>query len=126
MIKANRVIVALDLPTADQAIDMAQRIAPVFPFFKIGIRLFTQAGPPFIRTLLQHGNVFLDLKFHDIPSVVADAVVQASELGVSLLTIHASGGTEMMQLCADRVRNLPKKPRLLAVTVLTSFNDLSE
>jgi len=126
MTNRNRVIVALDLPTADQAIAMAQRIAPVFPFFKVGIRLFTQAGPPLIRTLVQHGNVFLDLKFHDIPSVVADAVEQASDLGVSLLTIHASGGTEMMQLCADRVRSLQKKPRLLGVTVLTSFNDLSE
>jgi orotidine-5'-phosphate decarboxylase len=126
MNKSGRVIVALDLPTADHAIQMAQRIAPVFPFFKVGIRLFTQAGPPLIRTLVQHGNLFLDLKYHDIPSVVADAVEQASDLGVSLLTIHASGGREMMQLSAERVQKLSKKPRLLAVTVLTSLNDLNE
>lgn len=122
----SQVIVALDLETADQAVELARRIAPVFPFFKIGIKLFTQAGPPLVREILRQGRVFLDLKFYDIPSVVADAVQQAALLGVSLVTLHASGGSEMMKLCAERIRTLPNRPKLLGVTVLTSFNDLTE
>ena len=120
------VIVALDLETADRAVETAKKLAPVFPFFKIGIKLFTQAGPALVKEVLSHGKVFLDLKFYDIPSVVADAVAQAAGLGVSLLTIHASGGSEMMRLCAERVRGLANQPKLLGVTVLTSFKDLNE
>lgn len=122
----DRVIVALDLPSADEAVKMAQRIAPVFPYFKIGIKLFTQAGPALVREVLKSGKVFLDLKFYDIPTVVADAVVQAAQLGVSLLTLHASGGTEMMKLCREKAAGLEQRPQLLGVTVLTSFSDLSE
>lgn len=126
MTNNDKVIVALDLPTAEDAVQMARRIAPVFPYFKIGIRLFTQAGPQLVREVLKHGKVFLDLKFFDIPTVVADAVVQASNLGVSLLTLHASGGAEMMGLCREKTAKLPDRPRLLGVTVLTSMADLSE
>lgn len=126
MNNTSKVIVALDLETAEQAVETAKRIAPVFPFFKIGIKLFTQAGPSLVREVLRHGRVFLDLKFYDIPTVVADAVSQAAQLGVSLITLHASGGSEMMRLCAERIRSLPDRPRLLGVTVLTSFSDLSE
>ncbi len=122
----SKVIVALDLETAAEAVAMAQRIAPVFPFFKIGIKLFTQSGPSLVREVLRHGKVFLDLKFYDIPTIVADAVEQAGRLGVSLLTLHASGGSEMMRLCADRKQKLENPPLLLGVTVLTSFADLSE
>jgi len=120
------VIVALDLETAEKAIDTAKKLAPVFQYFKIGIKLFTQAGPGLVKDVLRYGKVFLDLKFYDIPSIVADAVVQAAGLGVSLLTIHSSGGSEMMKLCAERVRGLANRPRLLGVTVLTSFKDLNE
>jgi orotidine-5'-phosphate decarboxylase len=117
------VIVALDLASAEEAIAMAKRIAPIFPYFKIGIKLFTQAGPALVREALQYGKVFLDLKFYDIPTVVADAAFQAARLGVSLLTLHASGGVEMMKLCRERIAGLERKTRLLGVTVLT---DLSE
>jgi orotidine-5'-phosphate decarboxylase len=122
----DKVIVALDTETAAEAVEIAQKISPIFPFFKIGIKLFTQAGPDFVREILRHGKVFLDLKFYDIPTVVADAVQQAGQLGVSLLTLHASGGTEMMRLCVDRKQKLENPPLLLGVTVLTSFADLSE
>ena len=126
MSNSERVIVALDLLSADEAVNMARHIAPVFPFFKIGIRLFTQAGPSLVQEILKSGKVFLDLKFYDIPSVVADAVLQAAQLGVSFLTLHASGGTEMMALCREKTAALKHRPRLLGVTVLTSFADLSE
>jgi orotidine-5'-phosphate decarboxylase len=119
-----KIIVALDLPTAEQAVKMAEKISPVFPFFKIGIRLFTQAGPDLIKQVLRSGKVFLDLKFYDIPTIVAEAAVQAAQIGVSLLTLHASGGSEMMRLAADKVSAFPV--RLLGVTVLTSFNNLEE
>lgn len=122
----SEVIVALDLETGQQAVEVARRVSPVFPFFKIGIKLFTQCGPALVRDVREHGRVFLDLKFHDIPSVVADAVFQASQLGVSLLTLHASGGPEMMRACAEKVAPLAERPRLLAVTVLTSISSLSE
>jgi orotidine-5'-phosphate decarboxylase len=120
----DRVIVALDLDRVDDAVLLAKKVAPVFPFFKIGIKLFTQAGPAFVKEILQHGKVFLDLKFYDIPSVVADAVFQAGQLGVSMLTLHASGGSEMMRLCAEKKQKLETPPILLGVTVLTSFSDL--
>ena len=124
MSKRDRVIVALDLETASEAVSMAKKIAPVFPFFKIGIKLFTQAGPSLVREVLRHGKVFLDLKFYDIPTVVADAVFQAGQLGVSLLTLHASGGSEMMRRCVEQKSKLEHPPLLLGVTVLTSFADL--
>jgi orotidine-5'-phosphate decarboxylase len=122
----SRVIVALDLESGDAAVDLARRVSPVFPFFKIGIRLFTQCGPALVRDIREHGHVFLDLKFHDIPSVVSDAVFQASRLGVSLLTVHASGGVEMMRNCMEKVAGLADRPRLLAVTVLTSISSLAD
>lgn len=124
MSKKDSVIVALDLKTAAEAVSMAKKIAPVFPFFKIGIKLFTQAGPSLVREVLGHGKVFLDLKFYDIPTVVADAVFQAGQLGVSLLTLHASGGSEMMHRCVEQKSKLENPPLLLGVTVLTSFADL--
>jgi orotidine-5'-phosphate decarboxylase len=126
MSNRNKVIVALDLDSAEDAIVMAKKIAPVFPFFKIGIKLFTQAGPSLVKEVLRYGKVFLDLKFYDIPTIVADAVQQAEDLGVSLLTVHASGGSAMMRLSVDRIRQSENPPLLLGVTVLTSFSDLTE
>jgi len=124
MNNSERVIVALDLPTANDALKAAEEIAPVFPFFKIGIRLFTQAGPDLVKQVRRFGDVFLDLKFYDIPTIVAEAAGQAVALGVSLLTLHASGGTEMMKMCVEKVSG--RSLRLLGVTVLTSFQDLHE
>lgn len=122
----DKIIVALDLPTAEQAIETARRIASVFPYFKIGSKLFTQSGPQLVREVLKHGKVFLDLKYFDIPTVVADAVLQAAHLGVSMLTMHASGGTEMMRMSREKIAGLNDRPKLLGVTVLTSMSDLSE
>lgn len=124
MNNTEKVIIALDLPSADEAVKMAEALAPVFPFFKIGIRLFTQAGPELVKQVRRYGKVFLDLKFYDIPTIVAEAVEQAAKLDVSLLTLHASGGTEMMKMCMQKVAG--RSTRLLGVTVLTSFHDLGE
>ena len=121
-----RIIVALDLDEPQQALSFASSIAPVFPFFKIGMKLFTKGGPDFVRSVLGHGRVFLDLKFYDIPTIVAEAVANAAQLGVSLLTVHASGGSEMLKLCMQKLQPFAGSCRLLAVTVLTSFDSLQE
>lgn len=121
-----RVIIALDLDSSDLAIVLARRIAPIFPFFKIGIKLFTQAGPQFVQEVLRYGKVFLDLKFHDIPTIVSEAVLQAAHLGVSMVTLHASGGSDMMGLSRERIKHLEHRPLLLGVTVLTSTESLQE
>ena len=126
MINKERVIVALDLDHPDQAVALARSVAPIFPFFKIGMKLFTKAGPDLVREVLNHGHVFLDLKFYDIPTVVAEAVSNAAKMGVSLLTVHASGGSEMLRLCMDKLQSSGTSCRLLAVTVLTSFDSLKE
>lgn len=126
MNRKSQVIVALDLESASDAVHMARLIAPIFPFFKIGSRLFTQAGPALVLDVREHGRVFLDLKFHDIPTVVAEAVVNAAGLGVSLMTLHTLGGSEMMKLCAEKIARVENPPALLGVTVLTSLSGLSE
>jgi orotidine-5'-phosphate decarboxylase len=126
MNRKDQVIVALDVESGSDAVRIAKTISPIFPFFKIGSRLFTQAGPALVSDVRGYGRVFLDLKFHDIPTVVADAVINAAKLGVSLITLHTSGGSEMMKLCADKVGRLENRPALLGVTVLTSFSSLNE
>jgi orotidine-5'-phosphate decarboxylase len=126
MKNSEKVIVALDTDTASDAVQMAKQIAPVFPFFKIGSRLFTQAGPSLVRDVREFGRVFLDLKFHDIPTVVAEAALNAAELGVSLLTLHTSGGSEMMKQTKQQLEHLRRRPAILGVTVLTSLSNLSE
>ncbi len=122
----DRIIVALDLDQPDDAIHLARILSPVFPFFKVGMKLFTRAGPEFVKEILKHGRVFLDLKFYDIPTIVSEAVSQAAALGVSLLTVHASGGSTMMNLCMEKLRPYNGACRLLGVTVLTSFDSLAE
>jgi orotidine-5'-phosphate decarboxylase len=122
----DRIIVALDLDDAENALRVAKSVAPVFPFFKIGMKLFTREGPDFVREVMKNGQVFLDLKFYDIPTVVAEAVSNAAQLGVSLLTVHASGGTAMLKHCMDKLKSSNTSCRLLAVTVLTSFDSLQE
>ncbi|BAE74689.1 Orotidine 5'-phosphate decarboxylase [Sodalis glossinidius str. 'morsitans'] len=119
------VIVALDYADARQALAFADRVAPSQCRLKIGKEMFTQAGPALVRDLQQRGfEVFLDLKFHDIPNTVAKAVSAAAELGVWMVNVHASGGERMM--AAAREALVPfgaDAPVLIAVTVLTSMND---
>src|SRR5262245_41538291 len=129
----NPIIVALDVPTIDQALALAEQVAPVAGAFKIGSELFTAAGPDIVRQIRDTGAaVFLDLKFHDIPNTVAGAVASATRLGVHMLTLHASGGAAMMkaaeQSALQTARQLGQPaPLVLGVTVLTSVgnNELS-
>lgn len=124
----NPILVALDLPNAEQALKLAEQLAPVTGGFKIGSELFTSAGPDIVRRIRGMGApVFLDLKFHDIPNTVAKAVAAAVQLDVQMLTVHASGGVEMLkaaeQVAQEGAWRLGHSPPLvLAVTVLTSLN----
>jgi orotidine-5'-phosphate decarboxylase len=114
------IIIALDLPSAEAALDIVDELGDAATFYKVGSPLFTLAGPGFVRELRARGkDVFLDLKYHDIPSTVAGAVESAARLDVRLLTLHASGGTAMMRAAADAAG--ADGPRLLGVTILTSF-----
>jgi len=124
----NPIIAALDLPTAEQALKLAQEIAPAVGAFKIGSELFTIAGPDVVRRVRETGAaVFLDLKFHDIPNTVAKAVASAIKLDVQMLTVHAGGGTEMLQAAEKAAQDAAWKmgrtpPLVLGVTVLTSLD----
>jgi orotidine-5'-phosphate decarboxylase len=124
----NPIIVALDVPTAEAALRLVEQLAPVAGGFKIGSELFTGAGPDMVRRIRGLGApVFLDLKFHDIPNTVAKAVAAAVRLDVQMLTVHASGGMEMLkaaeQAALESARQLGYAPPLvLAVTVLTSLD----
>lgn len=124
----NPIIVALDVPHPDAALQLARRLAPVVGAFKVGKELFVSAGPDIVRRIREAGgSVFLDLKFHDIPNTVAKAVEAAVRLDVQMLTIHTSGGLAMMQ-AAQRaaeeaaLRTGKTQPLVLGVTVLTSLN----
>jgi orotidine-5'-phosphate decarboxylase len=113
----SKLIVALDVDTFQEAAALIQVTRDVVDVFKVGSQLFTRVGPRILALLHEQGKeCFLDLKFHDIPSVVANAVAAAAALKVSLLTVHACGGAEMLQAAAA----VPNRPRLLGVTVLTS------
>ncbi len=122
----NPIIAALDVPTAEQALKLAEQIAPAVGAFKIGKELFVAAGPDIVRRVRATGaSVFLDLKFHDIPNTVAKAVASAIRLDVQMLTIHASGGGEMMRAAEKSAQETAKSlrfqaPLVLGVTVLTS------
>lgn len=118
-----KIIVALDYQDASSALDLVQRLDPALCRLKVGKELFTAAGPQLIDELHKHNfSVFLDLKFHDIPNTVAKACLAASNLGVWMLNVHASGGVEMMKAASEAVRSSQSKPLLIAVTVLTSMN----
>ena len=116
-------IVALDFGSADDALALALRLGDSCRFYKVGSELFTAAGPSVVRALLDEGaDVFLDLKFHDIPNTVAGAVRSAAALGVKLLTVHASGGAAMLRAAQEAASAAGGQCNLLAVTVLTSFD----
>lgn len=117
-----RLIVALDYPAAAPALALAERLDPRLTRLKVGKELFVAAGPELVRSLTTRGfQVFLDLKFHDIPNTVAAACRAAARLGVWMLNVHASGGLKMMQAARAALEGLPTRPRLIAVTVLTSL-----
>ncbi|AVM67844.1 orotidine-5'-phosphate decarboxylase [Lachnospiraceae bacterium oral taxon 500] len=121
-INAKDVIVALDFPSAQQALAFTEKFdQPIF--VKIGMELFYAAGPSIVETIKQQGHkVFLDLKFHDIPNTVAGATKSCLNLGADIMNLHAGGGSKMMQAAAEAVKEYPaaNKPLLIAVTQLTS------
>jgi orotidine-5'-phosphate decarboxylase len=118
----DRLIVALDYPTANQALQLVDSLEQTCQWFKVGMELFYGAGNQIVEQLRNRGfNVFLDLKLHDIPNTVASAIHSVTQVGASLLTIHAGGGAAMMSAAA-RAAEAPSAPRLLAVTVLTSMD----
>jgi orotidine-5'-phosphate decarboxylase len=120
----DRLIVALDVPGASQARQIVQTLGEAATTYKIGKQLFTAEGPQVVRDLVSSGRkVFLDLKFHDIPNTVAEAVKAAAALGVSMLNVHASGGSKMLKAAVEAARQSATKPLVLAVTVLTSLSD---
>jgi orotidine-5'-phosphate decarboxylase len=117
----DKLILALDLDRPEEALELVRLLRPHLSLFKVGSQLFTREGPGFIEDLRAEGvNVFLDLKFHDIPQTVAHAVRSAAALGVRYVTIHASGGLEMMQAAQAAASG---GTEILAVTVLTSLED---
>lgn len=118
------IVVALDYPTMAQSIDMAKRLDPNQCRVKVGKELFTTAGPVILDELHKLGfDIFLDLKFHDIPNTVANAVSAAAKAGVWMVNIHASGGRRMMETSANALQQLSNnKTLLIAVTVLTSMD----
>ena len=116
------IVVALDYPTPAQAIEMAKQLDPSKCRVKVGKELFTASGPAILEQLHKlNFDVFLDLKFHDIPNTCAGAVAVAAELGVWMVNVHASGGERMMNAAAEAIANKNNKPILIAVTVLTSM-----
>lgn len=123
------VIVALDFPRAADALALADRLSPAECRLKIGKELFTAEGPSIVRAVQERGfELFLDLKFHDIPNTVAAAVATAADLGVWMVNVHACGGSRMMRAARERLQQGGYATRLIAVTVLTSMerSDLAE
>ena len=125
----DRLIFALDVESLNEAEDWVCRLKDYAGVFKVGKELFTRCGPEVVEKILNYGSkVFLDLKFHDIPTTAAKAGIQAAKLGVSIFNVHAFGGREMMTKVADEVKNVCvkdniKKPLIMAVTILTSLGE---
>jgi orotidine-5'-phosphate decarboxylase len=117
-----QLIVALDVSSATEARKLVSLLGGTVDIYKVGMQLYTAEGPAMVRDLIASGKrVFLDLKYHDIPSTVAAAVHEAAALAVSLLTVHASGGTQMLRAAVESARGSGTK--ILAVTVLTSMEE---
>lgn len=126
---STKIIVALDYADAASALALVERLDPALCRLKVGKELFTVAGPELVRTLVaRRFEVFLDLKFHDIPNTVAAACRAAAGLGVWMMNVHATGGRRMMTAAQEALADLPRRPLLIAVTVLTSMSaeDLTE
>lgn len=120
-----KIIVALDFPSQNPALALADRLDPAKCRLKVGKELFTRSGPDLVKALQSRGfDIFLDLKFHDIPHTTSAAVAAAAELGVWMVNVHASGGEKMMVACRERLESFGNdRPLLIAVTVLTSMSD---
>lgn len=120
-----RIIVALDFPSEQPALALADSLDPLKCRLKVGKELFTRSGPSLVRALQDRGfEVFLDLKFHDIPNTTSAAVAAAADLGVWMVNVHASGGEAMMTACRRRLDSYgDQRPLLIAVTVLTSMTE---
>lgn len=117
-----KIIVALDYPAAAPALELVARLEPSLCRLKVGKELFTRAGPQLVETLQQRGfEVFLDLKFHDIPNTTAHACKVAASLGVWMVNVHALGGRKMMETAREALEHVTHRPTLIAVTVLTSM-----
>lgn len=124
-----RIIVALDTPSSAEALLLAGRLQPADCRLKVGFELFTAAGPDVVNKLVDKGfDVFLDLKYHDIPNTVAAACTAAARLGVWMLNVHALGGVRMLQAAREAIDRSPNRPWLIGVTVLTSHsaNELAD
>ena len=120
---AEKFIIALDVPTKARALDLVRQLGHEISFFKVGLQLYTSEGPEVVRAVLATGaKVLLDLKFHDIPNTVAKAVESAADLGVQMLTIHLSGGSEMIRAAIAGRKN---HVSILGVTVLTSGDEVA-
>jgi len=126
-----RVIVALDVNSIEEVRALVSKVGPNIKTFKVGMRLFTKYGPALVRELKENGyDIFLDLKYHDIPNTVETACFEAALLGVDMLTIHACGGKEMCRAAVKgakegAAKSGKKMPTILAVTVLTSMNEVA-
>ena len=124
-----KIIVALDFPDEKQTLNFVRQVTPEMCRLKVGKELFTATGASLLEKLMTQGfEIFLDLKFHDIPNTVAAACRSAAELGVWLVDMHASGGKRMMEAAANAIAHCSHRPKLIAVTVLTSMtaDDLAE
>jgi orotidine-5'-phosphate decarboxylase len=123
MRKTPELIVALDVKDLATATDLVEKLRSTVTLFKVGVQLFTAEGPRAVEAVQQRGGqVFLDLKFHDIPNTVAAAVREAAKMGAMMCTLHASGGRSMLQAAKEAVAQRGSSMRLLAVTILTSLD----
>ena len=121
----DRIIIALDVDSPGEGLELVRRLRGRVGLFKVGSQLFTSAGPPVVAGILRMGErVFLDLKFHDIPNTAAQAALAARAMGVSMITVHAGGGSAMLSAVMGALKSAPsepKRPLVLAVTLLTSL-----
>lgn len=120
----SRIIVALDFPREADALKLVERLDPTRCRLKIGKEMFTRSGPQLVEKLVNEGfDIFLDLKFHDIPNTVAGACRSAAELGVWMINVHTLGGRKMMEAAREAVEKSASKPLLIGVTILTSMGE---
>jgi orotidine-5'-phosphate decarboxylase len=125
----DRLIIALDVDTAEKAVSLAEKLKNDVRFFKIGFELFSSCGPSIVSRIAKSGGrIFLDLKFHDIPNTVSRAALSVTKLGVFMFNVHGLGGYDMMKKTADAVKAEAQKlkiepPKILAVTILTSMDE---